>query len=195
MDKGIKKLILKELEDKESREFFVRDSIDEGLSFQIIALRKQFGWSQKELAKRSKLSIKIIKELEDPNISNNEFDFFVKVANAFDIVLSVRFVSFKEEIELLDNLSLEVDPYEERFFKMEKKIKEAKRIISIVSKEKNIKVEIKDIINSLEEECLNLYIKVKSKNCSAYDIAEMFSEVEKRLSDSGIENVYLTPYV
>ena len=193
MNKGIKKLILKELKDKESREFFVRDAVDEGLSFQIVALRNQFGWSSKELAKRSGLSIKIIKELENPNISNNELDYYIKVANAFDIVLSVKFISFQEEIELLDNLLLEVSPYEEKIFQMEKKIKEAKKILNIVSKERGIKAEVKEIKILVEDESLDLY--VKTKDSSVYDTAEMFSEVEKRLYDSGIENVYLSPYV
>lgn len=107
MDQGIKELILSELKDKESRDYFVQDSIEEGLSFQIKALREQRGWSQKDLAERSGMKQSAISRLEDPNYGSFTIVTLRRLASAFDIALGVHFTSFSNLIEMAEDLSPE----------------------------------------------------------------------------------------
>ncbi len=73
------------------------------LAEQIITMRQERNWTQKQLAKKSGLSVTQIVRLEDhwgrlPRISTLE-----KIATAFDVALVVAFSSWKEFADLCCN--------------------------------------------------------------------------------------------
>ena len=108
-----------ELQDKELRDFFVSEHINIGLSFQIRALRKQRGWTQKELSDRAKKKQSWIAKIENPNYTGFSLQTLKELASVFDVALIVRFVPFGELVkweltlspEKLEALSFNEDPY------------------------------------------------------------------------------------
>ena len=115
----INKQLINELINKEYRDAFVSAHIDNGIPFQIRALRKRKGWTQKELAEHVGMKQERISALENPNYSKFTLSTLKKLASAFDVALIVRFAPFGElakwELELspesLTPPSFEEDPY------------------------------------------------------------------------------------
>lgn len=115
----INKQLINELTNKEYRDAFVSAHIDNGIPFQIRALRKQKGWTQKKLAEHIGMKQERISALENPNYSKFTLTTLKKLASAFDVALIVRFAPFGElvkwELELspeaLNPLSFDKDPY------------------------------------------------------------------------------------
>ena len=90
---------------KQHRDAFVRAHIKEGLCFQIRALRKQRGWTQKILGKKARFSQSKISDFENPNYPNElALDTLKRLASAFEVALIVRFGSFGELIEWASEL-------------------------------------------------------------------------------------------
>lgn len=94
-----------ELKDKEYRDAFVSEHITTGIPFQIRALRKQRGWTQKELAVRTGMRQERISVAENPNYSRFNLKTLKKIAASFDVALIVRFVPISELVEWELNLS------------------------------------------------------------------------------------------
>jgi transcriptional regulator with XRE-family HTH domain len=70
---------------------------------QIRLMREQRGWSQQELAAKTGMGQARISLLENPNYQNLSLNTLKKVANAFDVALIVRFVSFAQLNQMLDD--------------------------------------------------------------------------------------------
>lgn len=110
---------INELSNKEYRDAFVSSHIDNGIPFQIKTLRKQRGWTQKELAERIGMKQERISALENPNYSKFTITPLKKIASAFDVALVVRFAPISELVkweltlspETLGVVSFEQDPY------------------------------------------------------------------------------------
>lgn len=110
--------LIKELQDKEIRDFFVSEHIDIGLSAQIRILRKQRGWTQKDLADRLGKKQPWVNKIEN-NYSGFSLQTLKDLASVFDVALIVRFAPFGElvkwELELspesLNPPSFDKDPY------------------------------------------------------------------------------------
>lgn len=81
---------------KEYRDSFVVAHVYDTISAQIRNLRQAHGWTQTELATRCGMKQSRISALEDPDRQNVETKTLMKVASAFDVALSVRFVPFSE---------------------------------------------------------------------------------------------------
>lgn len=73
--------------------------------FQISSLRKQRGWSQDELAKRSGLTQGVISRAEDSDYGNLTVNTILKIANGLDVVFIGKFVPYSQFEEWLDSLS------------------------------------------------------------------------------------------
>lgn len=91
---------------KEFRKAYANSAIEQGLAYQIRSLRLAKEWSQKELADAiGAKSQSIVSRLEDPSYGKHSLQTLKKLSEAFDIALSVRFISFSQLIEQQEHLS------------------------------------------------------------------------------------------
>lgn len=101
---SIKKLFKKLLR-KGYRDAYCSEHVTTGLSFQVKALREQRGLSQKELATITGMKQATISRIENPDYGKLSLTTLIKLANAFDTGMLVKFVPFSEFIEDKFNLS------------------------------------------------------------------------------------------
>lgn len=80
--------------DPEYRQAYMEASIEEGLAWQIKANRKARGLTQDDLAALLDTRQSAISRLEDPEYGSHNIETLLKLANAFDCALSVRFISY-----------------------------------------------------------------------------------------------------
>jgi transcriptional regulator with XRE-family HTH domain len=99
------KLIQKLRKRKDYREAFVASQISTGIPFQIRALRKQFNWSQKDLAEATQMLQPRICAMEQAGYGDFTLSTLKKLASAFDVGLLVRFAPFGELVNWADNFS------------------------------------------------------------------------------------------
>jgi transcriptional regulator with XRE-family HTH domain len=99
------KLIQKLRNRKDYREAFVASQISTGIPFQIRALRKQFNWSQKDLAEATQMLQPRICAMEQAGYGDFTLNTLKKLASAFDVGLLVRFAPFGELVNWADNFS------------------------------------------------------------------------------------------
>lgn len=91
---------LESLKDRARRAFFAESQIEVLIPFQIKAMRKRRGWTQKELADHAGMAQARISVLE--NVNNEgavNVRTLLKIAEAFDVGLIVRFAPFSELAE------------------------------------------------------------------------------------------------
>jgi transcriptional regulator with XRE-family HTH domain len=96
--------IWKKMRSKEYRNSYVGAHLSNTVASQISLLREANGWTQKELADKSGMRQSRISALEDPNYENIEIGTLRRLASAFDVALTVRFVPFSELVEWTANL-------------------------------------------------------------------------------------------
>jgi transcriptional regulator with XRE-family HTH domain len=99
------KAIWRKMRNKEYRESFVLAHISNTISAQIYSMRKTHSWTQAELAARCDMKQSRISALEDPDFDNVEVATLQRLASAFDVALSVRFVPFSEIAQRASSLS------------------------------------------------------------------------------------------
>jgi transcriptional regulator with XRE-family HTH domain len=98
--------IWKKMKNKEYRDSFVGAHLSNTVASQISMLREQNNWTQKQLAVKAGMKHQSrISCLEDPNYENIEISTLRKLASAFDVALTVRFVPFSELAEWSATLS------------------------------------------------------------------------------------------
>jgi transcriptional regulator with XRE-family HTH domain len=88
--------IWKRMGRKAYRDAFVSAHISNTVASQIAALRAAKGWTQTELAKHAGMKQSRISALEDPNYENIEVGTLRRLASAFDVAVTVRFIPFSE---------------------------------------------------------------------------------------------------
>lgn len=81
---------------KAYRDSFVASHVSETVAAQIALLRSARGWTQTLLAEKTGMKQPRISALEDPNYENYEIGTLKRIASAYDVGLSVRFVPFSE---------------------------------------------------------------------------------------------------
>jgi transcriptional regulator with XRE-family HTH domain len=89
------KTIWKRLADPDYRESFVAAKVANEIAFQVFYLREHRGWTQGELASRADTQQPSISRLER-SIGNVNVATLLKVARAFNVGLSIRFVPFSK---------------------------------------------------------------------------------------------------
>lgn len=100
--------IVSRLRDKAYRALFVETQIETIIPFQIRAMRTRRGWTQKDLAKESGMAQGRISLLESTSYEGAvNIKTLLKLANAFDVALIVRFAPFSEVAEWSSKLSKE----------------------------------------------------------------------------------------
>lgn len=77
------------------------------LAAQIYALRKQRGWSQKELAKRAGIAQERISKIETADFDSLTMKTLQKFASAFDVNLQISFGKFSDGVLDVANLKAE----------------------------------------------------------------------------------------
>jgi transcriptional regulator with XRE-family HTH domain len=96
---------IQELLDKETRDAFVSSQISIPIAFQILALREQRGWTQKQLAEKAGMLQPRIAAMEHPSGSEPNLRTLKRLASAFDVALIVRFAPFSELVEWAEKFS------------------------------------------------------------------------------------------
>jgi transcriptional regulator with XRE-family HTH domain len=96
---AIRKRLLKRFCDREYRHSYLESFLDSLIATQIRALREREEWSQKELAERIGTKQSAISRLERPDHSAWGIKTLRALARAFDMALSVKFVSFGDAID------------------------------------------------------------------------------------------------
>jgi transcriptional regulator with XRE-family HTH domain len=108
--------IWKKMARKNYRDGYVSAHISNTVASQITKLRSENGWTQAELAERAGMKQSRISALEDPNWENVEVATLKRLASAYDVGLTVRFVPYSELAQWAVTLSedkLHVPTYEE----------------------------------------------------------------------------------
>ncbi|MGB6474869.1 MAG: XRE family transcriptional regulator [Candidatus Sulfotelmatobacter sp.] len=99
-----------EFQDKEYRHAYADESLSTFIATQIKVLREQRELTQRELAQLAGMAQPRIAVLEDVNYSSWSINTLRRLAQAFDVRLSVKFENFSSlipEIETLDRVVLE----------------------------------------------------------------------------------------
>lgn len=98
--------MLKSLSEKAFRAAYVETEIETLIPFQIRAMRASRGWSQKELAIKADTTQARVSLLENPSHEGAvNVKTLIKLAEAFDVALVVRFAPFGELAEWSSRLS------------------------------------------------------------------------------------------
>ena len=108
--------LVAELRDKQYRHAFVKSQLRIGLPMMCRVLRESRGWTQPMLAKEAGMSQPRISEIERPGERNLNLETLLRLAEAYDVALQVRFVPFRCLVDDSDNTSLHkysVKPFEE----------------------------------------------------------------------------------
>lgn len=97
----------KTFKDKEYRHGYVDEFLNASIATQIKVLREQRGWNQEELANRSGMLQPRISVLENVNYSSWSIASLRKLAEAFDVTLSVTFETFGKRLTDIVDFSRE----------------------------------------------------------------------------------------
>ncbi len=84
--------IWKKMKRKAYRDAYVAAHISNTVAAQISMMRDAKGWTQKQLAEKAGMKQSRVSLLEDPNYENFEAGTLRRIASAFDVGLSIRFV-------------------------------------------------------------------------------------------------------
>jgi transcriptional regulator with XRE-family HTH domain len=104
---GLTEKFLEEFKDKETRRIYVDDFLNTLIATQIKVLREQRGLTQAQLAELAGMKQERISVLEDVNYSSWTVNVLRRLAEAFDLRLSVKFESFGSFLGEFENLSRE----------------------------------------------------------------------------------------
>jgi transcriptional regulator with XRE-family HTH domain len=96
---NINSSLVNELQQKAYRVAYVVSQIRIGIPFQIRSLRLQRGWNKEEFAKRVGMAQPRVSEMERPGARRLNIETLLRIAEAFDVALQVRFVPFRELVE------------------------------------------------------------------------------------------------
>lgn len=89
---------------KDVRHEILARQLDYSLAFQVWALRTERKWTQKELARRVRKSLKWVENFENPAFDHGPFTLldFARLAIAFDVAAEVRFIPWRKAAPSLD---------------------------------------------------------------------------------------------
>jgi transcriptional regulator with XRE-family HTH domain len=105
-----------EFHDKEYRHAYADESLNAFIATQIKVLREQRELTQRQLAEQTGMAQPRIAVLEDANYSSWSISTLRRLAEAFDLRLSVKFETFSSlipEIETMSEKALQRDSFEQ----------------------------------------------------------------------------------
>ena len=100
-----RKNIWSHLQNQEFREAFFAEHAKTKFSFQLRAMRKSRGWTQNDLARKLKTTQNVISRIENIEYGKVSLKTLLELAAAFDVCLSVEFVSHKEGLKRTNDMS------------------------------------------------------------------------------------------
>lgn len=109
-------ILFEKLHDAEYRKAFVAASVRNQIALQIRALRKSKFETQEALGDAAGKPANVISRLENPSYGKVRIQTLVELAQAFDVALIVKFATFGELAESIENTSdiaLDVSSFEE----------------------------------------------------------------------------------
>jgi len=105
--KGLFNRLLNEFSDKEYAHSYMESHAVSRIAAQIHALRKQRGWSQEDLAKKSGVAQERISKIESADFDSITMKTLQKFSRAFDVNLHITFQPFSEGMIDVSNLARE----------------------------------------------------------------------------------------
>jgi transcriptional regulator with XRE-family HTH domain len=93
--------------DKEYRHAYAEENLNLSIATQIKILREQREMTQETLAEEAEMTQSMISRYENVNYSSWGLNTLRKLAKAFDVYLEVKFRSFREMIESVENFNRE----------------------------------------------------------------------------------------
>ncbi|MCI0486748.1 MAG: helix-turn-helix domain-containing protein [Blastocatellia bacterium] len=105
--KELIKRLKEEFKDKETRHVYCDEFLNASIATQIKVLREQRDWTQSQLAERANMKQSRIAALEDVNYSSWTINVLRKLAEAYDLTLTVKFESFGEKLAAIEGFSKE----------------------------------------------------------------------------------------
>jgi len=84
---------------KAFRDGFVSSDVHSNIAAQIVTMREDRGWTQKELADRAGMAQSRISLLENPSYERTGLSVLKRIASAFDVGIAVRFVPFSNNLD------------------------------------------------------------------------------------------------
>lgn len=109
-----KEKLVNKLSNWQYRNAYAEESVKTSLPFQIKAIREQRDWSQAILGKESDMKQNAVSRLESAEYGNLNINTLLRLANAFDCGLLVKFVPFSRLLKEFNDVSpaaLEVDEF------------------------------------------------------------------------------------
>ncbi len=97
--------IWESLKDKDYRQEFVSADVNTGLATQIHLTREDRAWTQEQLAQYVGNRQETISQWENPDYGRYSLRTLLKLAEAFDVALLVKFVPFSELVDWAANLT------------------------------------------------------------------------------------------
>lgn len=91
-----KAVVPDEWHETEYREAYMVASIEQGIAWQIRVNREGRNLSQSQLAARIGSRQSSISRMEDPEYGNHSLGTLIKLANAFECALSIKFISYSQ---------------------------------------------------------------------------------------------------
>ena len=98
---------LEEIKDTETRQLHVAAQIRVGVPLQLRAMRESRGWTQERLAKTIGTTQNSVSRLESPQYGRATISTLLRVAEAFDVALIVRFVPFSDFADVVTGMSVD----------------------------------------------------------------------------------------
>lgn len=92
---------------KEYRHAFIEEAIRSRITAQIKSMREQQPWDYKQFSDAIRKNVSWAYRLEDPNAALPTIPTLLQVAEALDVALDVRFVSFSNLLNDLSTMSAE----------------------------------------------------------------------------------------
>lgn len=105
LPKAIANRLAEEFADREYAHAYMEEHAVSRIAAQVYALRMQRGWTQTELARRSRIAQERISMIESADFESLTMKTLYKLASAFDVVANVDFHSFGDAILDVVNLS------------------------------------------------------------------------------------------
>lgn len=140
-----KERLLKKLSKKEYRDAYAEESVKTSLPFQIKAMREQRDWSQAILGRKTEMKQNAVSRLESAEYGNLSINTLLRLANAFDCGLLVKFVPFSRLLKEFDDVSpkaLEVESFKDDLTNLESLVSE---ISYISGSSTGYSIELKDV--------------------------------------------------
>lgn len=112
--KELLKRLTAEFQDEEYAHAYMESHAVSRIAAQIYALRKQRGWTQRQLSEKSGVAQERISKIESADFSSLTMSTLQKFSRAFDVDMTVSFRAFSQGIMDVVNLNAEALKVEDR---------------------------------------------------------------------------------